>query len=190
LIHVKVRAGFRGMLVGADRNERERKLEATMRPPFRPPAASDGCGLSSRFGAGLAEQDALCRALEDLADSLPAPTDTHAALMLSRRLCPTLRRCHHLEETAIFPSLARARRELGPVLERLCAEHREDEDHAGDVREAIETFVARRSPGDAEKLGYMLRCIFVPLRRHVAFDRDYILPLYREIGAGRGSAPL
>ena len=144
----------------------------------------DSLSLAHRFDASIGRQLDLCRALEGLADALPTRVDTHAAMRLADRLHPTLRRSRLLEETMIFPVLMISRRDIGPILERLHTEHLEDEDHAGDIRDAVGRFVigqARRGRKEnGEELGYMLRGLFTSLRRHVAFDRDYVLPLYRD----------
>ncbi len=80
----------------------------------------------------------------------------------------------------IFPVLLTTGTELHPILDRLRKEHQEDEDHACDVRDTIHAFVTARNREGAEELGYMLRCLFVSLRRHLAFDRDHVLPLFRQ----------
>ena len=158
-------------------------MRASPMRPVRDAAPRDDLG--ARLEALLSQQEALCRELEGLADSLPARVDTHRALALALGLHPALRRCHRLEETVIFPALATACDDLAPVLDRLRIEHMEDEDHAGDVRDAVAAFVARRGlPRDAERIGYMLRGLFVGLRRHVAFERDHVLPIVRGIGRG------
>lgn len=123
----------------------------------------------------------LCRRLETLADSLPLKVDTHAAILLADRMGKTLRRCHRLEEKIIFPAFLNANDDVQAILKRLRKEHLEDEDHARDVEDAIRAFVVLRKRESAEELGYMLRCLFVPLRRHLAFDRDYLLPLYHRV---------
>ncbi len=38
-------------------------------------------------------------------------------------------------------------------------------------------FAADRDAVDVEKLGYMLRGFFTGVRRHLAFEREYILPI-------------
>ena len=42
-------------------------------------------------------------------------------------------------------------------------------------------FVILQMRKDVEEFGYLLRGLFVALRRHLAFDRDYVLPLYRRM---------
>ena len=157
-----------------------------MRPPPRrlpdPPDAARG-GVAARFAALLAQQETLCGDLEALADSLPLHLDTHDAVTLCGRLRLTLRRSHRLEETIVFPALLGHRSDLGPLLERLRAEHLEDEDQSGDLQAALSEFVTRPTEAEAETIGYMLRGLFVALRRHVACDRDCVLPLLRQIDA-------
>ncbi len=140
---------------------------------------ADTLSLLDRFEDCIGRQFDLCRTMETLADTLPSRVDTQAAMILIRQLHPTLRRCHLLEETMIFPLLLISHREVGPILDRLHNEHFEDEDHAADLCDAVEAFLARRTTSRGEEVGYMLRGLFTALRRHVAFDRDYVLPLCR-----------
>ncbi len=139
----------------------------------------DSFGVARRFDACIDRQIEVCLALEALADSLPARVDTYAATMLMDRLSTTLRRCHRLEETMVFPILRLSSHDVGPILERLRTEHVEDADHAADLRDALKTFVTCRRTAAADEIGYMLRGLFTALRRHAAFDRDHVLPLYR-----------
>ena len=144
------------------------------------PSVGDGHDLAGLLGLLIHRQERLCCGLEDLADSLPRP-DTQAALSMTSRLQPALRRAHWLEEGLVFPALAATRADLAPTLDRLRGEHREDEHHAADLHEAMAGFVARsasrRAEAQAEEIGYMLRGLFVGLRRHAAFERDCLLPI-------------
>lgn len=133
----------------------------------------------ARMEECLMRQFALCEALEALADSLPSRVDTRAAALLVDQLRPTLRRCHRLEETLVFPVLLISGPQITPILDRLREEHLEDEDQASDLHDAVTAFVGYPTGAGAGEVGYMLRCLFVSLRRHLAFDRDYVLPLYR-----------
>ena len=136
--------------------------------------------LSQHFEALISRQERMCRDLESLADDLPDRIDTLAAKMLADALHPTLRACQDLEETHVFPAILTWQASIGPTLDRLRAEHVEDEDHAAIVAEAIMRFVRSRRHAEADQLGYLLRGLFRPLMRHSAFDRDVILPLYRQ----------
>ncbi len=145
---------------------------------MRVPCRATDCSDPDTFDACLEQQFHLCQQLEALADSLPSKLDTRAAMMLTDQLRTVLRRCHRTEETIIFPALQMADPQTKTILERLRQEHLEDEDHASDVCDAVRAFVDDINRKKAEELGYMLRCLFVSLRRHLAFDHDYILPLY------------
>ncbi len=133
------------------------------------------------FKEGLEQQFALCHDLEMLADALPSGVDTRGAVAMSDQLWLALRLSHETEETMIFTALSVADPAAQPILERLRMEHREDEDNTRDICDAIAMFANDQSRKETEELGYMLRCLFTSLRRHIAFDRDYILPLYMRV---------
>ena len=101
-------------------------------PQSRSIITTEPAGLLADLDACLAEQDSICRNLEELADSLPERLDTLGAVLLVGRLRALLRRAHQLEETRVFPLLASApvslRGDLRPVLNRLRTEHTENED--------------------------------------------------------------
>jgi hypothetical protein len=125
----------------------------------------------------LARQEALCAALELLADSLPHRIDTHGGLLLARGIRPTLHRAHRFEETVVHPLLMSHHTRLAGTLARLRGEHVEDADRGQEIREAVAVIVRDSSRRDAEMIGYMLRGFFSGLRRHLAFERDHLLPL-------------
>ena len=129
----------------------------------------------SRIGA--AGNSVQC--IRDLADTLPRQLDTYVAVRLAGRLVPTLTQCQSLEEREVFPLLRETSDTSAQMLDRLHAEHIEDEDHAAMLADAINRFAYDAAQNDAEALGYFLRGLFQPLRRHVAFDREVILPMYR-----------
>jgi hypothetical protein len=64
-------------------------------------------------------------------------------------------------------------------VERLRAEHIEDECFAGELTEALLVLGRDGSVDNPEALGFMLRGFFEAQRRHVAFEREHVLP---EIG--------
>lgn len=142
----------------------------------------NGRGVAERFDACIVRQLNLCVKLEVLADSLPARVDTLAAMRLVQKLESTLKRCHELEEAAIFPILRTPHSDFGAIVERLRVEHLEDESQAADLREAVSAYVARQGGPEPEGIGYMLRGLFTPLRRHLAFDREFVLPMYLRCG--------
>jgi hypothetical protein len=144
-------------------------------PPVRPKTEPDGIGAA--FALHLARQESLCGELEGMADSLPHKLDTQLALELGRQLHPVLRRAHRFEEEVAHPILLACHPRLAATLGRLRDEHVEDEDRAHELRDAIIKLVRDRSRREAETVGYMLRGFFSGLRRHLAFEREQLLPL-------------
>ncbi len=139
--------------------------------------------IASQYESCLAEQAELCRALERLADGLPSCVDTWVASELLESLQRTLHYSHQMEDGIIFPVLLAAHPDMTPIITRLRAEHVEDEDQVYEVKDAIMAFAVLQKREDAESLGYQLRSLFVALRRHLAFDYDHLLPLYRRTDA-------
>jgi hypothetical protein len=131
---------------------------------------------SAVFEAHLSRLEELCAALEALADSLPARFDSRSGLLLVRGLHPALRRAHRFEEGVVFPTLLARDIRLAAVFDRLRGEHVEDEDRASELREAVADLARAPSRRDADVVGYMLRGFFSGLRRHLALDRDLLLP--------------
>jgi Hemerythrin HHE cation binding domain len=119
----------------------------------------------------------LCGELEAIADDLPARVDQLRCLGVASRLLALLRACHALEESAVFPAFETPKNR--PVVERLRREHIEDQCGAQEVCEALLDVAERGTVVNAEALGYMLRAFFAGMRRHVAFERDHVLPLLR-----------
>ncbi len=77
----------------------------------------------------------------------------------------------------VFPfceHLSRASPAVAASLERLAAEHREDASYGEEVAEALLLFGCGRNVLGAETLGFMLRGFFGSLRRHVAFEQDFV----------------
>ncbi|CTQ34343.1 hemerythrin domain-containing protein [Jannaschia rubra] len=140
--------------------------------------AGGGRAAPASFDDCLTRQFALCAALEALADSLPSNVDTLAATQLVEQLHPTLSYCQQFEETVVFPVVTRSKPQVELIVERLRHEHVEDIHHARDVCDSVTAFARNPVRLHANEEGYMLRCLFTSLRRHLAFDRDYILPLY------------
>lgn len=123
------------------------------------------------------EQLALCRELEEIADSLPANINRQKCIYAAKALGPLIKGIHHYEETVLFPQLQSnpdATDALGPTLERLKFEHCEDECFAEELTDAL----LKLGSGDRvnmEAVGYMLRGFFEGIRRHIAFEREHLL---------------
>ena len=126
----------------------------------------------------------LCDKLEEIADSLPNSIDRHACTCAALALRYRVGVHHAVEEEALFP-LLRAR--IGNdivfrrTLLRLQDEHRMDEGHCDEVLELLTSLSTGNPPDNAEAAGYLLRGLFESMRRHIAFEEDYLLPKAREV---------
>ena len=117
----------------------------------------------------------LCDALEAIADDLPSRVDRLQCLAVANSLVPLLRECHRFEEEIVFPAFARAQGS-GRVVARLVEEHLEDDCAAEDLSEVLLAHGHGRPIENPEAFGYMLRALFEAMRRHIAFERDHVLP--------------
>jgi hypothetical protein len=117
----------------------------------------------------------LCSELEAIADDLPSRVDRLQCLAVASSLVPLLRECHRFEEEAVFPGLALTRGGEA-IVARLKVEHLEDDCAAADVSETLLACGHGGEIDSPEAFGYMLRALFESIRRHIAFERDYILP--------------
>jgi hemerythrin-like domain-containing protein len=117
----------------------------------------------------------LCGMLESIADQLPGEVDRLQCLALASSMLVLLRECHRFEEEVVFPAFARA---VGSqaVVSRLQAEHVEDYCAAEDLSEILLSLSRGQPIGNPEAFGYMLRALFESMRRHIAFERDHVLP--------------
>lgn len=127
------------------------------------------------------EQLALCRELEDIADSLPGSVNRQKCIFAAQALGALMKRSHAYEEEIFFPWLEGQRQadsSLAAILERLKFEHFEDECFAEELAEVL----MKLGRGDAvnmEAAGYMFRGFFEARRRHIAFERDHLLSYIR-----------
>lgn len=144
------------------------------------PALKRGEGMLSLATRAHEEMLRLCDRLEEIADSLPYNVDRVRCMMIASELEPFVRGVHRFEEEALFPSyrlalLAHGRDAVS--VERLMAEHVEDECFAGELTESLLELGRGGAPRNAEALGFMLRGFFEGKRRHVAFEREHVLPM-------------
>lgn len=126
-----------------------------------------------------AEMLRLCGLLEEVADSLPGNVDRGKCLMIACELEPLVRGIHRFEEETLLPAYERVLEQGGKgrgSLDRLLAEHVEDECFAGELTEALLLLGRNGSADNPEALGFMLRGFFEARRRHVAFEREHVLP--------------
>ncbi|MES0029422.1 hemerythrin domain-containing protein [Mesorhizobium sp. M0074] len=128
----------------------------------------------------------LCDALEKIADTLPA-ADRLTCIGVANAIVPLLRNIHQYEETVIFPAYEAALTGSDANLastRRLRAEHVEDECFAGEVTEILLAIGHGETVENGEAVGFMLRGLFESLRRHIAFEREHVLPMIGVVDAG------
>ncbi|RRH93309.1 hemerythrin domain-containing protein [Mesorhizobium tamadayense] len=120
----------------------------------------------------------LCDTLEIIADALPN-VDRLRCLRTASAIVQLLRDIHRFEETVIFPAyeanLTSAEANLASTA-RLRVEHIEDQCFAGEVAESLLAIGHGEPIESAEAVRFMLRGFFDGLRRHIAFEREHVLP--------------
>lgn len=119
---------------------------------------------------------AVCDELEDCADALPNRLDTARCYRIAAQLLPLLKECHRVEEQ----SAQHIRKDMLPALlqsiDRLRSEHRRDQYFAEDIADALGQVSDSQPIRNPEALGFMLRSFFEAQRRHIAFEREQIIP--------------
>lgn len=141
---------------------------------------SPPAGIAETMRHYLREQARFCDRLETIADLLPDGVDARDCLLMAQNIVPLVKRAHAFEEGTVYPLLMsrpHLPQELLTTLERLRFEHLGDEEFAGDLCSSLRQFVTDRASCNVESLAWMLRGFFESLRRHVAFEREHILPL-------------
>lgn len=140
------------------------------------------------FERAYGEKLHFCDMLEEIADTLPDGVDRLKCLTVANALSPLLAGIHQFEEEVLFPTYS-ARCggvDCATSIRRLSSEHVADECFADELTEAL-LAIGHGAPVDnPETLGFMLRGFFESVRRHVAFEREHLLPAI----AGAGRRPL
>lgn len=120
----------------------------------------------------------LCATLEDIADSLPANVDRQECIHAAKSLLPLINGIHRYEEDALFPLLEDPEaddRQLAKAIARLKFEHVEDECFAEELADTLTRLGSGDGSVNAEAAGYMLRGFFESIRRHIAFEQQFVL---------------
>lgn len=120
----------------------------------------------------------LCTALEEIADSLPANINRQKCMYAAKSLIPLVNGVHRYEEEALFPLLESLRAhdgELAGAIARLKFEHVEDECFAEELTDTLKRLGSGDATVNAEAAGYMLRGFFESIRRHIAFEQQFML---------------
>lgn len=140
--------------------------------------------LARTFVDYLNRQKMICDELEAIADSLPNNVNNQSCLKIVQTMQPLIKQAHRFEETMLFPKLSKVcspHHEIDQTIKRLQIEHLSDEDYAEDLCKAIISNLKAANRNSAENLGWMLRGFFESIRRHIAFEREHILPLVNEL---------
>ena len=133
------------------------------------------------FRTNLDTTYCLCMLLEQFADRLSPWRPPEEGRALLREANGVVNLAHRFEEDAVFPHLRRKHPRdwrMSEMLSRLEGEHVEDRAYALELLETLEALRERGDP-DAETFGYMLRGFFMGLRRHIAFEREHLLPILK-----------
>jgi hemerythrin-like domain-containing protein len=147
--------------------------------------------LANTFEWNLRRLSDLCMALESIADRLPGEVDPHDCLVLARDILPIVRRAHDFEETTIYPLMGvivTGSPAIANAIERLRLEHWQDESFAEELHDKLKVFATMPGHCSVETLSWMLRGFFDGLRRHVAFEREFLVPLLGSDAAGPDAA--
>lgn len=123
-------------------------------------------------------QLSLCTALEEIADSLPANVNRQKCIYAAKSLIPLVNGVHRYEEEAVFPLMERRTSgdpELVDAIARLKFEHVEDECFAEELADTLTRLGSGDGSVNAETAGYMLRGFFGAIRRHIAFEQQFML---------------
>ncbi|MDO6963273.1 hemerythrin domain-containing protein [Rhizobium alvei] len=126
------------------------------------------------------EQLRLCTELEHIADSLPASINRQKCIYAAKTIGPLIKATHSYEEDVLFPAVESQKANSPDVLKtlsRLRFEHFEDECFAEELTERLLLLGAGDKDVNMEATGYMLRGFFEALKRHVAFEREHLVPV-------------
>jgi hemerythrin-like domain-containing protein len=161
--------------------EEMRTLETDDRERFESRHQSPPDIMSTDWLVAMHEQQIqLCRELEEIADSLPSEVNRQKCIYAANAIGPLTCSLHKYEENIVFPWIEKnitGYPDLPATLERLKFEHCEDECF---IEELTDTLLALGAGGqnlNAETTGYMLRGFFIGVRRHIAFEREHLMPL-------------
>lgn len=122
----------------------------------------------------------LCDELETIADGLPSNLDRQRCLLVARAVCPIIVSSHDVEEKLLFDALERLPNcpaDLSRTLERLRYQHYEDLCFAEELQDVLLALGHGEESVSADAIGYMLRGFFESIRRHVAFERELLMPM-------------
>jgi hypothetical protein len=128
---------------------------------------------------------AMCDRLELIADTLPVPSNIGECRIVAQDLLPSMQTSHRFEEDRFFGAarlIINGGCPLEDAITRLCEEHREDLFFAEEICDEMRCLATGSEHRNAEVTGYMLRGFFGQMRRHIAFERDFLcIPMARRL---------
>lgn len=128
-------------------------------------------------------QHKLCRVLEAIADTLPAPINPLGADAVLVTLRCGLSRYMVIQQRVLFPPLRRRATpedNIEELIQRISLDNAADRELALDTADQIEAALASGRHPNPDMLSYMLRGVFEGRRRHIAWEAAVLLPLARE----------
>jgi hemerythrin-like domain-containing protein len=123
-----------------------------------------------------------CAALETVADKLPDEADLELAQSAAEVLLRNQPGHHEDEFAGLFPLLRRnvgREHTLSRILDQLEVHRTQDIDILTEIAEVLQIDISNKRPHNPGMLGYMLRSYFTNERRHIAWERQFILPAAR-----------
>jgi Hemerythrin HHE cation binding domain len=93
---------------------------------------------------------------------------------------------HHAESVMLFPALRRANPELGPVIDKLEADHARVSDLLNDVEAAAAELAEREDPAIRQRLTLALQVLSDELLAHLAYEEDNVSDTLRTMTAWPG----
>lgn len=136
---------------------------------------------------------AVCRALAEQVAAGAAPDHVReqiAALQTSSPLwklrinclyyCRFVHSHHHVEDVMFFPALRRSNPTLGPIVDKLEADHRTVSDLLDEVEAAADALAARDGADARARLVAALDTLAADLLAHLEFEERAVAPTVRE----------
>lgn len=120
------------------------------------------------------DEQEIADALDLIAESLNTEPDRFACLRVASLMLPRLRSSQAYEEATVFPAMQA--QGPAPALQSLAAEHVEGDWNGQDITDLLLAVGRGESMDDPEAAGMRLRAFAASLRRHVANEREHLLP--------------
>ncbi|MEM1265740.1 MAG: hemerythrin domain-containing protein [Pseudomonadota bacterium] len=144
--------------------------------------APDGERMSDVLHGHLGTLERACARLEQFADNLPVSLRQQGVDQMLSSVYDALARAHRFEEGRLHPQMVGLGFTSTMTFERLRREHIEDRAFVEELQDAFADYQINPNLIQANQIGYMLRGFFEGMRRHIAFEREHVLPILRSRG--------